>query len=43
MAESFGAVADRWCIVLIVLERDGSLVSSSNRHASLSRVQSAAS
>src|SRR5437588_3466612 len=26
MAESFGAVADRWCIVLIVVERDGSLV-----------------
>ena len=26
MAESFGAVTDRWCIVLIVVERDGSLV-----------------
>ncbi len=26
MAESLGAVSDRWCIVLIVVERDGSLV-----------------
>lgn len=26
MAESFGAGTDRWCIVLIVVERDGSLV-----------------
>ena len=26
MANSFGAVTDRWCIVLIVVERDGSLV-----------------
>jgi transposase len=26
MAESLGAVSDRWCVVLIVVERDGSLV-----------------
>jgi hypothetical protein len=26
MAESLGAVSDSWCIVLIVVERDGSLV-----------------
>jgi hypothetical protein len=26
MAESLGAEADRWCIVLVVVERDGSLV-----------------
>ena len=26
MAESFGAARDRWCIVLIVVECDGSLV-----------------
>lgn len=26
MAESSGAVTDRWCIILIVVERDGSLV-----------------
>src|SRR5215472_10222607 len=26
MAESFGGESDEWCVVLIVVERDGSLV-----------------
>jgi hypothetical protein len=26
MAESFGGECDQWCVVLIVVERDGSLV-----------------
>jgi len=33
MAESFGAVTDRWCIGLIVVERDGSLVLVCRTHA----------
>ena len=41
MAESFGAVTDRWCIVLIVVERDRSLVMVVEPTRTISRVRSA--
>jgi hypothetical protein len=43
MAASVGAESERWCIVLVVVERDGSWSSSSNLPAQRCLVLSAAS